>query len=510
MLASATSIATRWFPAGEAPRRVDSPTAVWPGVVTVLRQGLATRLHRAADRVACRAVADQLACHVEVEPDAAMVDDMMARAVAAQRAFETWTEEQVDALLQEIVDTIAEHAEELARASVEETGMGVVEDKVAKILFFSRGTYRTLAGQPGVGVVHRDEQSHVTEIATPMGVVLGLIPVTSPVIVLVFKTLICLKTRNALIASCHHGALGVGGRVEELIQAALRCHGAPVDLVQCIRGRTSRKLTSLFMEHKDTAFILATGGPNMVKAAYSSGTPAIGVGKGNAPAWICSDADVEGAARTVINSKSFDNGVLCGSENHLVVDTSVREAFISALRENGAAVLAPEEIGRLTSHAVDSQTGHLRPEVIGQPAQHIADRAGIRRDRPIRLLVVPVDQDELRGPYGGEKLAPILSLFTVDGREEGLALCRRLLDREGAGHTAIVHTQDPRLAERYGLEMPASRILVNTPGSQGCCGISTGLTPSAVLGCGTLGGGSTSDNVTYTHLRNIKRVAYAL
>lgn len=439
-----------------------------------------------------------------------MVNGMMARAVAAQRAFERWTEEQVDALLQDIVETIADHSQELAQACVDETGMGVVEDKVAKILFFSRGTYRTLAGQPGVGVVRRDERSHVTEIATPMGVVLGLIPVTSPVIVLVFKTLICLKTRNALVASCHHAASGVGSRVEELIREVLRRHGAPVDLVQCIRGRTSRKLTSLFMEHKDTAFILATGGPNMVKAAYSSGTPAIGVGKGNAPAWICSDADVKVAAQAVINSKSFDNGVLCGSENHLVVDAAVRETFISALRENGAAVLAPDEIRRLTAYAVDPQTGHLRPEVIGQRAQRIADRAAISRDRPVRLLVVPVDQDELSGPYGGEKLAPILSLFTVDGREEGLALCRRLLDREGAGHTAVIHTQDGRLAERYGLEMPASRILVNTPGSQGCCGISTGLTPSAVLGCGTQGGGSTSDNVTYTHLRNIKRMAYAL
>jgi acyl-CoA reductase-like NAD-dependent aldehyde dehydrogenase len=454
--------------------------------------------------------ADRLASEVIVEPDAAIVDGMMARAVAAQKAFETWTEEQVDALLQDIVETIAAHAQELARASVEETGMGVIEDKVAKILFFSRGTYRTLAGQPGVGVVRRDEQSQVTEIATPMGVVLGLIPVTSPVIVLVFKALICLKTRNALIASCHHGALGVGSRVEDLIREALRRHGAPVDLVQCIRGRTSRRLTSLFMEHKDTAFILATGGPNMVKAAYSSGTPAIGVGKGNAPAWICSDADVERAARTVINSKSFDNGVLCGSENHLIVDMSVRDSFISGLQENGAAVLDPDEIARLTSLAVEPESGRLRPEVIGQPAQRIADRAGIRRDRPIRLLVVPVAQSELHGPYGGEKLAPLLSLFTVDGREEGLALCRQLLDREGAGHTAIIHTQDPCLAERYGLEMPASRILVNTAGSQGCCGISTGLTPSAVLGCGTLGGGSTSDNVTYTHLRNIKRVAHGI
>jgi acyl-CoA reductase-like NAD-dependent aldehyde dehydrogenase len=446
---------------------------------------------------------------VAEEVDASLVDDMMARAVAAQKAFETWPETQVDALLEDIAGTIAEHAEELAQATVEETGMGVVADKVVKLRFLSEGVYPTLAGQPGVGVVRQDQVRQVTEIATPMGVVLGLIPVTSPVLVLVFKTLICLKTRNALIASCHHAALGVGSRATDLIQEVLRRHGVPVDLVQTIRQRTSRKLTPLFMSHKDMAYILATGGPAMVKAAYSSGTPAIGVGKGNAPAWICADADLGAAARQVVASKSFDNGILCGSENHLVVDRSVREDFLSALVANGAAVLAPQEVRRLTQHAVDPQTGHLRQDVVGQSAQRIANRAGIRRDRPIRLLVVPVGQVEIHGPYGGEKLAPILSLFTVDGREEGLAFCKRLLTREGGGHTAAIHTRDPHQAERYGLEMPASRILVNTSGSQGCCGISGGLTPSAVLGCGTLGGGSTSDNVTYTHLRNIKRVAYA-
>jgi acyl-CoA reductase-like NAD-dependent aldehyde dehydrogenase len=266
----------------------------------------------------------------------------------------------------------------------------------------------------------------------------------------------------------------------------------------------------MFMAHRDMAFILATGGPGMVKAAYSSGTPAIGVGKGNAPTWVCADADPEAVARMVIASKSFDSGLMCGAENHLVVDRAVRAELVSALEENGGAVLTAEEIERFTRQVMDPQTGHLRKEMVGQSAQCIAQRTGIRRDRPIRLLVVPLGLEEIGGPYGCEKMAPILSLFTVDGRQEGLARCKQLLDREGGGHTAIIHTRDAQLAERYGLEMPASRILVNSPGSQGCCGISTGLMPSAVLGCGTLGGGSTSDNVTYTHLRNVKRVAHVL
>jgi acetaldehyde dehydrogenase/alcohol dehydrogenase len=499
MLASATDVATRWFPTRGIPWRAEPRSRVGSDLMTQLRQGLAAKLHR---------LADQLASRASVEPGAALVEDMVARAVAAQTAFETWSEERVDALLWDIAETIADHAEELARATVAETGMGVVEHKVHKIRFLSLDACRTLVGKQGVGVVHRDEENQVTEIATPMGVVLGLIPSTNPVGSLVFKTLICLKTRNALIASCHRGAMGVGNQAGELIQAVLRRHGAPVDLIQWVRVRTSRQLTSLFMAHRDVALILATGGPSMVKAAYSSGTPAIGVGPGNAPAWICGDADLEAAAHKVIDSKSFDNGILCGSENHLVVDGSVRGAFVSALEAHGAAVLTPDEVGRLTSHVIDSQTGHLRRGVVGQSAWRIAREAGIWRDTPIRLIVVPVDLDELHGPYGGEKLAPILSLFTVDGEEKGLALCKRLLAREGAGHTATIHTQDPRLAERYGLEMPANRILINSPAAQGCFGGSTGLTPSAVLGCGTAGGSSTSDNVTYTHLRNIKRVAY--
>ncbi len=322
--------------------------------------------------------------------------------------------------------------------------------------------------------------------------------------------MICLKTRNALIASCHRAAVGVDNQTSELIQAVLRRHGAPVDLVQWIRERTSRQITSQLMAHKDVSFILATGGPSMVKAAYSSGTPAIGVGPGNASAWIYSDADPEAVACKVIDSESFDNGILCGSENHLVVDRSVRDAFVLALEAYGAAVLTPAEARRLTAHVIGARTGHLRRELCGQTAQSIAQGANISQDAPVRLIAVPVDVGELQGPYGGEKLAPILSLFTVDGQEEGLAVCKQILAREGVGHTAIIHTQDPRLAERYGLEMPASRILINSPGSQGCCGISTGLKPSATLGCGTVGGSSTSDNVTYTHLRNIKRVAYAL
>jgi acyl-CoA reductase-like NAD-dependent aldehyde dehydrogenase len=287
--------------------------------------------------------------------------------------------------------------------------------------------------------------------------------------------------------------------------------GVPVDLVQWIRERTSQKKTEMFMRHRGVSLIVATGGVNMVKAAYSSGTPAIGVGPRNAPAWVCADADPDEAARLVVESKSFDYGVVCGSEHQLVVDAMAREPFLAALQTYGAAVLTPEEVSRFTERAFDPKTGHLRREFVGQSAGHIARATGVEQHEPsTRLIVAPVTLDAIEGPYGREKLAPVLSLFTLDGEEEGLAACKKLLDNEGLGHTAIIHTRSSKLVERFGSEISASRILVNAGGSQGCIGIGNGLMPSLTLGCGTFGGTSTTDNVSYTHLLNIKRVVHPL
>ncbi len=496
-----TDVTARWLATSDFNALCERHPRIGSAILTDFARDLTHKIRTMNERVAAYISSDKV-------PPA--VDEMVARAVAAQKAFEDWPEDRVDALLRDVADAIAQRAEDLAQASVEETGLGVAADKVLKIRFASLDVYKMLANQPASGVLRTDEQAQVTEIASPMGVVLGLIPLTNPVPTLVFKTLICLKTRNSLILSCHRNALGVGNQAGEIIRGVLRRHGAPVDLVQWIRDRVGRRTTSMFMMHKDVSFILATGGPSMVKAAYSSGTPAIGVGPGNAPTWICSDADPESAAQIVIDSKSFDNGVICGSENNLVVDASVREAFIAALKTHGAAVLAADEISPFTTRVFDPQTGHLRREMIGQSARNILQKAGIRRDGAIRLIVVPVERDMLRGPYGLEKLAPILPLFTVNGQAEGFTLCREILAREGCGHTAIIHTRDPDLAKRFGLEMPVSRTLVNCPGSQGCIGLANGLIPSLTLGCGTFGGTSTTDNVNYTNLFNTKRIAQAL
>jgi acyl-CoA reductase-like NAD-dependent aldehyde dehydrogenase len=436
------------------------------------------------------------------------VDRMVVAAAAAQAAFASWPEARVDALLEGIAQAAAARAEELAVATVQETGIGDAADKTFKNRFASLEVNRTLQGRPGVGPRPTDERG-VTEIASPVGVVLGLIPMTNPVSTLVFKTLICLKARNALIVSHHPAAVGVGGRTGELIRAVLRDHGAPADLLQSVE-RASRTKTAMFMRHPQVALILATGGAAMVKAAYSSGTPAIGVGSGNVPAFICADADPQAAAAAVVASKAFDNGIVCGSEDNLVVDARLRPRFVAALRQAGAAVLDEEQTDRLVAHAFDPADGHLRRSVLGQPAKEIAAAAGVELDGPVRVLVLPLPLEQAEGPYGREKLAPLVSLFTVEGQEQGLSLCRRLLANQGAGHTAVIHTNDERLQQRFGEEIPASRILVNSPATQGCLGIGNGLVASLTLGCGTFGGNSTTDNVTYTNLLNIKRLARPL
>ena len=443
------------------------------------------------------------------EPDPA-VDALVARSVAAQESIADWHEGKVDGLIAALATQIAGHADELATATVAETGIGCVPNKADKNRFASLDVAQSLVGKPGVGVVGRHEREALTEIAEPMGVVLGLIPVTNPVATLVFKALICIKARDALIVSCHRDAANVGARTVDLLRQVLGEHGAPANLVQSAPRRPTRRAAAALMRHPGVSMILATGGTAMVKAAYSSGTPAIGVGPGNAPAWVCADADVEAAARTVVASKAFDHGIVCGSENNLVVDRSVRDSFAGALRRAGAAVLNPAECDRLARAAFDDRDGRLRRAVLGQAATSIAAQAGIQVPAGTRLLVAPVPRQAVPGPYGREKLAPLLSLFTADGADDGIRLCRQILGNGGRGHTAIIHTRSKRLQVSFAQQMPVSRILVNGPGAHGCIGLGNALTPSLTLGCGTYGRTSTTDNVTYTNLVNIKRVAHPL
>ncbi|MFC1905425.1 aldehyde dehydrogenase family protein [Chloroflexota bacterium] len=437
-------------------------------------------------------------------------NEMVERAIMAQKSFEQWPEDRINALLEEIATTIAENAGEYADRNVKETGIGIAADKVHKIRFASLEVYRIIVDHLAAGVVSNNLQNKVTEIACPVGVIFGMIPVTNPVSTIVFKCLVALKGRNAIILSCHRNALGIGSQICDVIRDILERHGAPRDLVQTVRERSSRQKTMMFMHHPDVSLILATGGTSMVKAAYSSGTPAIGVGAGNAPVLICSDSDLTMAAQSIVKSKSFDNGVICGSENNLIVVNSIYHKFIEELKAAGAIILGPEEKERMNTIIFDVKNHSLNKSMVGKSAQYIADAAGIRFNKDTMLIIVPIDRHELDGHYGHEKLAPVLSLCAVKNEDEGIEVCKQILSNHGRGHTAVIYTKNQALIERYGCEIEASRILVNASASQGCVGIGTGLTPSFTLGCGTFGGNSTTDNITYSHLINIKRLAQAL
>jgi len=452
---------------------------------------------------------EKVAEHMAAADDDPEIDRMVASAAEAQRAFEKWDEPRVDALLLALAQAVAANAEALAAATVKETKIGNVADKTVKNMHASLGVYQTLAGKPGIGPLGGEAVRGVTEIAGPAGVVFAIVPVTNPVATAIFKTLISLKARCAVILSFHHACVAVGNSVCEIMEKVLAQHQAPPGLMQWVRKRTSRAKTAKFMSHDGVSLVLATGGAGMVTAAYRSGTPALGVGPGNAPCYVAADADIEAAAFGIVSSKPYDNGLICGAEHNLVVDAEVYGAFTAALARHGAAVLDADEVARFAAAAIRPNGQDFVGRIIGQTAQTIADSVGISRSHPIKLIVVPVPLEavEQGSPFAKEKLAPFLSLFAVRGEEEGFALCRRILAGQGAGHTAIIHSPSIERVDRFGLAMPASRIIVNGPAVQGVSGVTSGLIPSYVLGCGTWGGNSTTDNVSYRNLQNIKRLA---
>lgn len=437
-----------------------------------------------------------------------LVEGMIDTALGAQASFSKWSEDRIDKLTFEIASAVEAEAETLAQLAVEETGMGNAADKSLKNRFASLGVWHSFHGKPGAGVVAQRRMEGLTDVASPVGVIFGIVPVTNPTSTFVFKVLISLKSRNALILSPNRGALDCCNKVGEIIEEVLHCHDAPAGLVQWINSRNSRKQVITFMNHPKIGMVLATGGPSVVKAAYSSGNPAIGVGAGNAPTLVCSDADLSHAASSIVISKAFDCGLICGAEHNIVVVQQRRDALIAEFEAAGAAVLDQAETTRFMEAAIDPRSNAIRADLTGQAAKKIAALCGIERAGEIKVLIVPDTEILPNNPMSREKLAPILSLYTVDNEPDGFAASKRLLEVDGQGHTAIIYTKDRKRALAFGAAMNASRILVNSPGAHGVVGISTNLDPSLTLGCGTFGGTSTTDNVTFTHVRNIKRVAF--
>ena len=434
------------------------------------------------------------------------VDKQMSLARLAHEEFLSWPEETVDEIITDIAKAIYAQAKELAELTQQESGMGVVEHKILKIKLGSLDVADSLVNKPGNGAIEI-EANGIERVSMPIGVVFGMIPITNPVETTVFKTLISLKSRNAIVISSHRKGRLVGEKTVEIIRQVLKRFGAPENLVQTPELAANRKVTNAYMTHEDISMILATGGPSMVKSAYSSGTPAIGVGKGNAPVWICDDCDVVDAAKKVINSKAFDNGVVCGSENNLIVDRLVTDEFLANMKSYGAVVLSDTERELLLTNIFASGRG-LQAEFIGQSAADICVAAGIERDYEIKLILAEVQPYDFESILLREKLAPVLSFIRNEDDKMALDHAYEILELEGKGHTAIIHTNNKDRVRAFSAVVQVSRVLVSTAGTQGCIGADNGLNLSWTLGCGTMGGGSVSDNVSYTHLQNNKRIAY--
>jgi acetaldehyde dehydrogenase (acetylating) len=433
------------------------------------------------------------------------VRDLVARAKAACEAIHGYDQQRTDALCSAMAKAAAAAAGDLGRLAVEETGIGRVHYKILKNLFGAEGTWASIRGEKTVGIISRDEKNGVIEVATPAGVIAGIIPTTNPTSTAIYKALIAVKGRNAIVISPHPRARRCIRETVEVMRRAIERTGGPPDLVSCLSNPTIES-TGALMKHKDVALVLATGGSGLVQAAYSSGKPAYGVGPGNVPAYVDRSADVPWAAQAITASQSFDNGTLCCSEQGVVLDQPIAERFLGEMRRRGAYLADEREtqlLGRLCN-----QRGGMNPDVVGLDPWRIAEMAGFPVPRHTTVLLAHQGGVGKDWPLSIEILAPILSVHTVDGWREGCRTCIAMLEFGGLGHTLAIYARDQTVLDAFFLEKPANRILVNGPASQGAVGYSTNLVPSMSLGCGPQAGNITSDNITARHLVNIKRVAY--
>jgi acetaldehyde dehydrogenase (acetylating) len=429
------------------------------------------------------------------------------RASEAQKKFAAFSQEQVDAVVEACAAAATEAGEQLARLAVEETGYGNVADKIIKNRLASVHVPRAIRGIKTVGIIREDREKGILEIAEPVGVVAAVIPSTNPTSTTIYKTLISLKARNAVVLSPHPTAMRcICESVGVLTRAALKM-GAPEDLIVCLSHPTTQGTQEL-MRHHLTGVILATGGTGLVRAAYSSGRPAFGVGPGNVPAMIERTANVRKAVADILAGKTFDYGTICSSEQAIVAEEAVREQVLEECRQQGAYFLAEEEIQRLGALVFLGGAHVPNTQVVGRPATMIAEMAGIKVPATTRVLIAKLEGVGREVPLSGEKLSPILAFYSAPNLAAGIELCVRLLRHGGLGHTCSIHSQSEAAVKQYGLEVPAFRVVVNTSAVHGSIGYSTNLFPAMTLGCGSPGGNITSDNIGPQHLMNIKRVAW--
>jgi len=436
------------------------------------------------------------------------VRELVAAAKKAQQELAGKTQAHVDRIVHSIANAGVRNAQRLAEMAVEETGFGIVDDKVIKNIFASRMVYERVKDLKTIGEVARDDTLSVRTYAVPMGVVAGLIPSTNPTSTALFKAIIAVKAGNAIVFSPHPNAQRCILQTVKVIRQAIIEAGGNEDLVCCITIPTIQATENL-LRHPDTAMILATGGAAMVRAAYSSGTPAIGVGPGNGPSFIERSADLPKAVSRILESKTFDNGTICSSEQSVICETDMKDAVKAELIRQGAYFLTPEQAKKLGKFILRGD-GTMNPQIVGRSVQVIARLAEIDVPPLTRVLIAEENGVGRGHPYSNEKLAPILAFYCEDTFEKVCERCQEILHYEGAGHTMTIHTQDQEKVDYFARNVPVSRIVVNSPGSLGGVGGTTGLFPSMTLGCGAIGGSATSDNVGPMNLLNYRHVAYGI
>ena len=430
------------------------------------------------------------------------------KAWAAAQRFRAFSQEQVDAIVERMAEAARGHAERLAQMAVEETGYGNVKDKIGKNLLAAERLPLQLRGMKTIGVLRERPEDKVTEIAVPVGVVAAILPTTNPTSTAIYKTLISLKAGNAIVLSPHPRAKGCTCATAEVLYRAAVSAGAPEGIIQCLTQPTMDSTQEL-MRHRRTAVILATGGSGIVKAAYSSGKPAFGVGPGNVPVLIDTTADVNTAVRGVLGGKTFDNGTLCSSEQTIVAEASLRQPILNALAANGAFLCDATQAAAL-ARVLFSRGTTVNPELVGHAAPEIAAKAGFAVPSGTRVLAAEVQGIGKDFPLSAEKLSPVLAVHFVDNFEAALNACEAVLRFHGLGHTCGIYTTDEAKARTYAERMPAHRVIANSPTPQGSVGITTGLFPAMTLGCGSVAGNATGDNITPLHLLNIKRLAWSI
>ena len=429
----------------------------------------------------------------------------LARVREAQKIFATYTQEQVDKIFLAAATAANQMRIPLAKMAVEETGMGVAEDKVIKNHFASEYIYNAYRNVKTCGVLEEDKAYGIKKIAEPIGVIAAVIPTTNPTSTAIFKTLIALKTRNGIIISPHPRAKkSTIEAAKTVLEAAVKA-GAPEGIIAWI-DVPSLELTNMLMQSAD--IILATGGPGMVKSAYSSGKPALGVGAGNTPAVIDESANVILAVNSIIHSKTFDNGMICASEQSVIVDEAIYKEFEELMKNAGCYFVSPEEKEKLKEVMFNKEKGYaLQSKIPGQSPYSIAKQAGFEVPEDTKVLVVYEEGVGPEFPFSKEKLSPVLAYYIVKNSKEGIEKAEKLLENGGLGHSAVIHSEDEETIKEYGKRVKASRIIVNQPSSQGGIGdIYNSFTPSLTLGCGTFGGNSTTDNVSAKNLINVKKM----